>query len=598
MSKLNFENKYKDRTPEETVSIIKKYFTDQGFTITELKCQETEVGTWSSRVIVKYNNKFIVGANGKAVNKEFCMASAYGELYERFCNRMYGLSNYPLGNIILNKSKELFDYYLDPNEKQLDFFTAFNNSNIGLSFLDSFKNSTKEIKNFFDTVLNNNYIGVPYKNAYNEMEVEYLDPRIVLFLSGSSGMAGGNNFYEAYVQGMSEMYEHYVSGSYCVKEQEKYYYLNLNNITNPKLKNMLDKIKIDNHVYIIDFSYNFNVPVLGILLINKKSHSIILNLGSSPIFDIALERVITEVYQGRWEGFNFFKTYGLHPFKENYEPKIKDLTWQGSQTFIKTFPEFIFNKLHEIDAYNNNIFLNGEYSNYELYLQMKKYNDLNNFKPYYYNCSGCKDVYAIKIFDINMPHLEIHFDGLINQLETNDFIECQEYYNIIHNYLYNQELDINNFTKLNKKLTNLGDRTPYYCFILFSTYLYWENTREFGVDDLGQLSNLLLYSPQELVDYKNDNFISKFDANTNIYKQLNKFVILFRYINSKLYDINELINIFKFLQIDYTIEDLQNLYNPEYWVKRIIFADLNDYINGNYDNYIIKIASYNREVLV
>ncbi|MGN1342702.1 MAG: hypothetical protein ACI4VL_05780 [Bacilli bacterium] len=45
-------------------------------------------------------------------------------------------------------------------------------------------------------------------------------------------MAGGNNFYEAYVQAVSELYEHYIIGSYCAKEQKEYYAINLNTITN------------------------------------------------------------------------------------------------------------------------------------------------------------------------------------------------------------------------------------------------------------------------------------------------------------------------------------------------------------------------------
>jgi ribosomal protein S12 methylthiotransferase accessory factor YcaO len=43
-------------------------------------------------------------------------------------------------------------------------------------------------------------------------------------------------------------------------------------------------------------SYNFNVPVLMSLAVNKTTHAISVNLGASPIFDIACERIITELY--------------------------------------------------------------------------------------------------------------------------------------------------------------------------------------------------------------------------------------------------------------------------------------------------------------
>jgi hypothetical protein len=48
-------------------------------------------------------------------------------------------------------------------------------------------------------VFHNKYIGVPFINVYDESKILYLDPRIVNYVTGSSGMAAGNNFYEAYV---------------------------------------------------------------------------------------------------------------------------------------------------------------------------------------------------------------------------------------------------------------------------------------------------------------------------------------------------------------------------------------------------------------
>jgi hypothetical protein len=45
------------------------------------------------------------------------------------------------------------------------------------------------------------------------------------------------------------------------------------------------------------------------LIINKITHAISINLGSFPIFDIALERILTELYQG-FESFSYLKTNG------------------------------------------------------------------------------------------------------------------------------------------------------------------------------------------------------------------------------------------------------------------------------------------------
>jgi ribosomal protein S12 methylthiotransferase accessory factor YcaO len=66
------------------------------------------------------------------------------------------------------------------------------------------------------------------------------------------------------------------------------------------------------------------------LTVNHTTHSITVNLGSSPIFDIALERVLTELYQGRLEGFNKYKDFSQYPSKLDINPKVKDLIYKGS----------------------------------------------------------------------------------------------------------------------------------------------------------------------------------------------------------------------------------------------------------------------------
>jgi ribosomal protein S12 methylthiotransferase accessory factor YcaO len=87
-----------------------------------------------------------------------------------------------------------------------------------------------------------------------------------------------------------------VANSYYLDIHPVYYAINLKSITNPKLKELIANIQKDNTLYIIDFSYNYGTPVLCGLVVNKKNHTISVDLGSAPIFDIACERVLTELY--------------------------------------------------------------------------------------------------------------------------------------------------------------------------------------------------------------------------------------------------------------------------------------------------------------
>jgi ribosomal protein S12 methylthiotransferase accessory factor YcaO len=56
-------------------------------------------------------------------------------------------------------------------------------------------------------------------------------------------------------------------------------------------------------------SYIYKVPVLMSLIVNKKTHTVTINIGASPVFEIAVERVLTELYQGTYS-FNDIKLTG------------------------------------------------------------------------------------------------------------------------------------------------------------------------------------------------------------------------------------------------------------------------------------------------
>ena len=73
----------------------------------------------------------------------------------------------------------------------------------------------------------------------------------------------------------------------------------ISKVSNKNLQEKIINIQKDYHnIYVLDMSYNFQVPVLVLLLINQNSHNVVFNVSSFPDFDIALERLLTEVYQG------------------------------------------------------------------------------------------------------------------------------------------------------------------------------------------------------------------------------------------------------------------------------------------------------------
>jgi ribosomal protein S12 methylthiotransferase accessory factor len=111
-------------------------------------------------------------------------------------------------------------------------------------------------------------------------------------------MAAGNTLEEALVQGISEVYEHIIWNKVYEDIEKPIPELNFKKLNLPKsLKNKGNRLySLGYNFKIFDYSYLYNIPVIGILLINKKEYNYSLILGSSPIFEIALERCFTEIY--------------------------------------------------------------------------------------------------------------------------------------------------------------------------------------------------------------------------------------------------------------------------------------------------------------
>ena len=116
---------------------------------------------------------------------------------------------------------------------------------------------------------------------------------------GSSGMAAGNTIEEALTKGLSEICEHDVH-QHIYYENRVFYYLDIDNMNLPNYLrhyfNQFNKIGYDFYVY--DFSFLYQMPVLGLYMIDPIKHVSYLNLGAAPNFYIALERCCTEMYQG------------------------------------------------------------------------------------------------------------------------------------------------------------------------------------------------------------------------------------------------------------------------------------------------------------
>lgn len=287
--------KFKDERPEGTLFKIQSILYDAGISTTYRFIENGMKGLYSNRVTVNETN---LGTNGKGTTPVFALASAYGELMERLQNNMLyvGLHHPDLREkigfeVAADECRISAEEYLKQENSFLKFVFQSSSS-------DSFLKRLAMLNTWCDPE-DGKITGIPFYNV-REKRVEYLPYKMYLALYGSNGMCAGNTPAEALVQGMSEVYERYVTK-----------YLLTNPVTPPDVPEeylrdypeqyrMILQIREKGYRVIVkDLSLNEGYPVVGTIIADGKSKTYGFRLAAHPSFSIALERTLTEAFQGR-----------------------------------------------------------------------------------------------------------------------------------------------------------------------------------------------------------------------------------------------------------------------------------------------------------
>lgn len=233
--------------------------------------------------------KSFIYSNGKGINHEASLASAYGEFIER-----------------LQTNNFFSDFYL-PNRKHFPDEILFDVDD----FLDSgFDKKLKKIYNpngelsgedliDFNSEHEDKIVTLPFLNLTTNKKVN-IPQNLISNLYVSNGLASGNTPDEAKVQAMSEIIERYVKIK-VIKE----------GLSLPKFDDAIiqkfDKLNEDIKILeqngykieVLDSSLGGVYPVVAISLINPKNSTLFVSFGAHPILEVALERTMTELMQGR-----------------------------------------------------------------------------------------------------------------------------------------------------------------------------------------------------------------------------------------------------------------------------------------------------------
>lgn len=293
----------KDLPLEQTIADMTAILADLGMKIEISSWRNIVPNVWSLHV--RDAASPMCFTNGKGASKESALCSALGEFIERLnCNFFY--NDQFLGEEIANSE---FVHY--PNEK---WFSLTDDDTLPEGILDDYTlsiyNPEDELcgTHLIDTNSGNVERGIcsiPYVRESDGKTV-YFPSNLIENLFLSNGMSAGNNFAEAKVQCLSEIFERAVKRQ--IIEQE----IILPDVPESilsKYPGIVAGIKgLEEQgfpVVVKDASLGGQFPVMCVTLMNPKTGGVFASFGAHPSFEVALERSLTELLQGRsFEGLN------------------------------------------------------------------------------------------------------------------------------------------------------------------------------------------------------------------------------------------------------------------------------------------------------
>lgn len=243
--------------------------------------------------------------NGKGATKESALCSALGEFIERLNNNFFYNDQF-FGTEIANSE---FVHY--PNEK---WFAIAADDALPAGILDDYcldiYNPDDELcgSHLIDTNSGNVERGIcaiPYTRKSDGKTV-YFPSNLIENLFLSNGMSAGNNLQEAHVQCLSEIFERAVKRQ--IIEQE----IVLPDVPKavlakyPSILAGINGLEEQGFPIVVkDASLGGQFPVMCVTLMNPKTGGVFASFGAHPSFEVALERSLTELLQGRsFEGLN------------------------------------------------------------------------------------------------------------------------------------------------------------------------------------------------------------------------------------------------------------------------------------------------------
>ena len=293
----------KDLPLEQTIANMSGVLANLGIKIEIASWRNIIPNVWSLHIRDAHSPMCFT--NGKGSTKESALASALGEYIERLnCNHFYAGEFW--GEDIANAP---FVHY--PDER---WFKPGRNDRLPKELLDGYSldiyDADDELRgsHLIDTNSGNIERGIcalPYTRRSDGKTV-YFPVNLIENLYVSNGMSAGNTLAEAQVQCLSEIFERAVKreileGEICLPDVPAEVLARFPGI----VAGIAGLEEQGFPVLVKDASLGGIYPVMCVTLMNPRTGGVFASFGAHPSLEVALERSLTELLQGRsFEGLN------------------------------------------------------------------------------------------------------------------------------------------------------------------------------------------------------------------------------------------------------------------------------------------------------
>lgn len=334
----------KDAPLEDSISRMRACLEALGVDVEESRWLNPVPGVWSVHICDR--NFPLLSANGKGASRNAALASALGDFCERLSSN-YFFADYYLGQAIADDG---FVHY--PNER---WFPVTDNG-LPEGLLDQptllHYNMDGELKAamLVDTNSGNRARGIcaiPFVRQ-NSGDQVWIPINIIRNLYLHNGIAAGNTVNEARVKALSEIFERHIKNTIISSGislpdvpqwvQERY----------PSTLGVIEALRSHGYVVLVkDASLGGKFPLVNVSLINPADGGCFASFGAHPKFEVAFERAVTELLQGR--DLNSLEGFPLPRFdiaevadQDNMEAHFKDSGGAVAWDLFSTQTDYTF----------------------------------------------------------------------------------------------------------------------------------------------------------------------------------------------------------------------------------------------------------------